>query len=110
MWEEHGVYAKEVGQLTSDIGAIEEALPLLAKASLVQTGGLVGLSRQLEVVASRATEGVRRSVALLAKGQGVGEVKGMLEVQRSELEKEVKVDDQEEKKEVNIFEALTIGF
>ncbi|CAJ1362371.1 unnamed protein product [Effrenium voratum] len=112
--KEHTVYVKDVSELKADIGVISEAIPALEQAgAFVQTGQSSTLSAQAErlqrVFAKRsASESERAALASLAAGksEGIGEVKGMLEVQKDELQKEVSVDDKEETKEVNIFEEL----
>eukprot|EP00913_Durusdinium_trenchii_P007939 g7445.t1 len=131
--QEHDVYVDDVTVLKADIGAISEALPVLEEATagaFVQTGSdarRLGLSKKqvdrLQQVVSKsksATESERQAMAsFLATGktedicgrrwrnpQGIGEIKGMLEVQKEDLQKEVVVDDKEEEKEVNIFEEL----
>lgn len=120
--KEHDVYVDDVTVLKADIGAISEALPVLEEATagaFVQTGSdarRLGLSKKqvdrLQQVVSKsksATESERQAMAsFLATGktEGIGEIKGMLEVQKEDLQKEVVVDDKEEEKEVNIFEEL----
>jgi len=116
--KEHKVYVDEVKELKTDIGVIAEAIPALEKAAFVQTGSQssLGLSQKqvdrLQQVMSRsksATESERQTMASFlatGKSEGIGEVKGMLEVQKDDLQKEVVVDDKEEKKELNIFEEL----
>lgn len=116
--KEHEAYVDDVSELKADIGVISEAIPALEQAgAFVQTGSQSGLGlsqkqvERLQQVMSKsksATESQRQSMAsfLAGKSEGIGEVKGMLEVQKDDLQKEVVVDDQEEKKELNIFEEL----
>ncbi|CAE7870085.1 unnamed protein product [Symbiodinium microadriaticum] len=134
--KEHTVYVDEVTELKGDIGAIDQAIPALDEATqgaFVQTGHLAGLSKKqvdrLQHLVSKSksardtvrgelvTESDRQVLTSFLEGkveaQGIGEVKGMLEVchrllyyrQRGEFAKEVVVDDKEEVKDVNIFEA-----
>ena len=118
--KEHTVYVDEVTELKGDIGAIDGALPALdeaARGAFVQTGQLSKLSQKqvnrLRNVVSKSrsvTESDRQVLTSFLEGkaqsQGIGEVKGMLEVQREDLAKEVVVDDKEEVKEINIFDEL----
>jgi len=118
--KEHTVYVDDVTELKGDIGAIDQAIPALDEATqgaFVQTGHLAGLSKKqvdrLQHVVSKSksvTESDRQVLTSFLEGkveaQGIGEVKGMLEVQREEMAKEVVVDDKEEVKDVNIFEEL----
>ena len=117
--KEHTVYVDEVTELKGDIGSIDQAIPALDEATsgaFVQTSHLMGLSQKQvdglrRVVSKRsATESDRQVLTSFLEGkaqtQGIGEVKGMLEVQREDMAKEVVVDDKEEVKEMNIFDEL----